>query len=131
MDIMANSRNYEYLGPSNQPGLPKIHMGRIQYIYEQINRHYNTKLSSSEMGNKIGMTNSSFCRFFKKSTGKTFKEVLNETRIQNACFMLKETNMPIDSVAVECGFTSVPLFYKFFKKLIRQNPSVYRKKLSN
>jgi AraC-like DNA-binding protein len=79
------------------------------------------------MSSKIGMTKSSFCRFYKKPTGKTFKRALNEVRIQNSCFLLKNTTMTVDGAALESGFTSIPLFYKFFNEVMKQKPSEYRK----
>jgi transcriptional regulator GlxA family with amidase domain len=123
---MADSKEFELLGSDDSSDMPKIIQGKIQYINEYINRNFQNKLSSSEMASKIGMTSSSFCRFYKKSTGKTFKRALNEVRIQNACYLLKDTNMPIENVALESGFTSIPLFYKFFNDIIQQKPSEYR-----
>lgn len=126
MNLMANSEEFEFLGASASSDMPKIHQGKIEYVNQYINRNFKNKLSSSEMAAKIGMTSSSFCRFYKKSTGKTFKKTLNTIRIQNACYLLKDTTISIENVALESGFTSIPLFYKFFNDIMKQKPVEYR-----
>ncbi|HDZ13435.1 hypothetical protein LCGC14_0433880 [marine sediment metagenome] len=129
MNLMGQSKDNKLLVPISPIGLPALQGNRILFINDYINLNFHEKLSSSAMASKMGMTNSSFCRFHKRSTGKTFKNALNEVRIQNSCFLLKDTMMPIESVALDSGFTSIPLFYKLFKRTMKKTPSEYRAKI--
>ncbi len=129
LNLMGQSKEYELLVPTCSMDFPALHENKILFINDFINLNFREKLSSSGMASEIGMTNSSFCRFYKRSTGKTFKKALNEVRIQNSCFLLKDTKMPIEGVALESGFTSIPLFYKFFKRMMKKTPSEYREEI--
>ncbi|AXT58941.1 AraC family transcriptional regulator [Aquimarina sp. AD10] len=108
--------------------LSVVNIGRIREVYEIIQDRYHASISTREVAQKIGMTESSFCRFFVKSTGKTFKQVLTEIRIQNACNLLVNTDATITTIAFDCGFNSVSLFNRLFKRNIDETPNRYRQK---
>ena len=101
----------------------------LHQIKNYIAVHYKKNLSSSAMALKIGMTPSSFCRYIKKTTGKTYKELILEARLQHACYLLKESSMTIENIATESGFVSIPLFYKKFKSLLQLTPAQYRNEI--
>ncbi|MBK6281377.1 MAG: helix-turn-helix transcriptional regulator [Draconibacterium sp.] len=75
----------------------------------------------------IGMTPTSFCRYFKKRTKKSFHTVLNEIRIGHACKLLMEGKMSISGAAYDSGFNNISNFNEQFKKLKGISPSQYLK----
>ncbi|HVV03281.1 MAG TPA: helix-turn-helix domain-containing protein, partial [Puia sp.] len=75
------------------------------------------------------MTESSFCRWFKHSTGKTFKQALTEMRIQKACALLTHSDQSIASVASMAGFNNISLFNRMFKDIVHMTPNKYRKSI--
>jgi AraC-like DNA-binding protein len=75
------------------------------------------------------MAEPSFCRFFKKNTGKTFIEFLNEFRITHACKLLAESDFSITDICYECGYNNFSHFNSYFKKITGKSPSEYRKLL--
>jgi AraC-like DNA-binding protein len=61
--------------------------------------------------------------------GKSFPQLINERRIDDAKRLLRETSAPIAQIASEVGFNSLPSFNRVFKEFENQSPSSYRKGL--
>ena len=60
-------------------------------------------------------------------TGDTFHNVLNRKRVQNACDLLRETNMQISEIAAQVGFEETKSFCRVFKATVGSTPGQYRK----
>ena len=102
---------------------------RINKIFNYIKINYKDKVCLEEASNLICMTKPSFCRYFKKHTGKRFTEFLNEYRINNALKLLAQTEMDIKNICYECGFNNFSHFNRLFKNTLNLTPSEYRKKI--
>jgi len=100
---------------------------RIERVHQIIQSEYQHDLSTREMAGKLAMTESSFCRFFKHATGKSFKQALTEVRIQKACTLLMHSDLSVASIASQCGFNNISLFNRFFKEVVQMTPHRYRK----
>jgi AraC-like DNA-binding protein len=79
----------------------------------------------------VFMTTPSFCRYFKKHTGKTFIKFVNEYRINNALKLLAQSEIDIKNICYKCGFNNFSHFNRLFKKTIKITPSEYRKKINS
>lgn len=102
---------------------------RIEQVYQMIQKKYQDDLSTRQVANELSMTESSFCRFFKNATGKTFKEALTEVRIEKACALLLHSDLPLASVASQSGFNNISLFSRFFKEATQMTPNKYRRSI--
>lgn len=102
-------------------------MERIRKVLDIINDGYQNSISTRSVAKELSMTETSFCRFFVNTTGKTFKTMLNEFRIQRACNLLLTTNLKVNVISIRVGFNSVPHFYKSFNYSIGTTPTLYRK----
>jgi AraC-like DNA-binding protein len=74
------------------------------------------------------MSKSTFCRQFKRHTGKTFKQFLNEIRIDHSCRLLAETAEPVTGIAYQSGFRNLSHFNRKFLEFRDISPSMYRAK---
>ncbi len=83
-------------------------------------------ISLDDVVRHVGMNKSAFCTFFRQSTGKTFISYLNEYRIELACRLLKQENIPVSEVCYHVGFTDIPYFNRTFRKHKGCSPSQYR-----
>jgi AraC-like DNA-binding protein len=101
--------------------------GRFDKAYQYMIDNFQTNVSLKAVSDMIGMTSTSFCRYFKKRTKKTFQTVLNEIRIGHACKLLIEGKMSISGVAFESGFNNISNFNEQFKKVKGIPPSQYIK----
>ncbi len=125
---MSYSKTHSSLDAVSYLKTSKTDSKRLRQVYALINNNYKEPINTYEVAAELGLTESSFCRFFKKSTGKTFKQALIEVRVNEACSLLANTNMQIGAIGLETGFSNVPLFNRMFKKLIGENPSDYRER---
>jgi AraC-like DNA-binding protein/quercetin dioxygenase-like cupin family protein len=100
---------------------------RFEKVFSYLIANYRQEISLENIASVADMTPTSFCRYFKSITKKTFIEVVVEYRLQYACSMLSKTDAPIHTIAYESGFGDVPYFNKVFKKHMKTNPFGYRK----
>lgn len=102
-------------------------MRRTHQVFKYVIEHYKEKISLSEIASAIHMSQTAFCSFFKRETGKTFTAFVNEYRLEAVCTRLK--NVPekeINEIAWQCGFTDIPYFNRYFKKMKHLTPSQWR-----
>ena len=84
-------------------------------------------IALSDIARHVGMNRASFCTFFKKATGKTFINYLNEFRIELACQLLKNSKNSIADICYETGFNDISYFNRTFKRLKKVSPTEYRR----
>jgi AraC-like DNA-binding protein len=102
---------------------------KIDIIFKYINQNFQNHITLDEIANKVSMTVPAFCRYFKKATGKTFTELVNEYRVVHATKLLNESQMSIADVCFECGFNNFSHFNKQFNELTGKSASNYRKEI--
>ncbi len=101
---------------------------RISTIFNNIIKNHQREFRLEEAADLANMNPSAFCRYIKKTTSKTFSEVLNEVRIGFACKMLINTGDSISEVAYNCGYQNVPYFNRQFRMIKERTPQEYRQK---
>ena len=124
LEIMAFSSNQEYL--SSQSFVDSINEGQDQKmnkIYKYIMANFKEQISIDDLASEVNMTKTSFCRFFKKRTKKSFVQYVNEIRIGYACKLLYTESYNISEIAYESGFENISNFNKQFLKVKKRTPS--------
>jgi AraC-like DNA-binding protein len=104
---------------------------RIDEIFKYINENFNQHISLDEVADLVSMTVPAFCRFFKKSTGKTFTKLVNEYRVVHATKLLSESQSSITDICFECGFNNFSHFNKLFREFTGKSASKYRNEMMN
>ncbi len=100
--------------------------GQIYKAIKQINRRYSEPLTAQSCAEDVNMSYSYFSRSFKRITQKSFKEYLNEVRINNAERLLMSTDLSVTEIAFECGYNNVSYFIMVYKSLKGKTPFSYR-----
>jgi len=127
LKVLATSDEYQMLNVSKitvQASL-QDHV-KIEVVFNYVMEHFKREISLQEVSTFVNMTVSSFCRYFKKQTGKTFTAFVNEVRITHACKLLSETSRQVSDICFDCGYNNFAHFNKQFKKITELNPSQYR-----
>jgi AraC-like DNA-binding protein len=99
---------------------------RINRVHQFVRRNYKQKITLKNIADEIHMTEESFSRFFSKLMSKPFFSFLNEYRINAACKMLIESDVSVTQISYECGFESLPFFYRQFKRYKANSPKQFR-----
>ena len=66
-------------------------------------------------------------RILKKQTGSTFKALLEKRRLDQALFLLKNSSLTIEDIALNIGYENLSYFYRLFQKNFNMTPRQYRK----
>ena len=90
------------------------------------NNCFSRDFSINTVADQLGMSAAYLGKVLKKVSGKTFSEYVLSQRMEEACRMLRETDMTIDEIVYSVGFGDTPYFYKLFKKLNGCTPVKYR-----
>ena len=91
-----------------------------------INKHYADEITAQDCSRHVNLSYSYFSRNFRRLTGKTFSDYLNNVRISRAERELFSTEKSITDIATECGFNTVSYFISKFREKKGITPSVYR-----
>lgn len=129
LNRLAASKNYEFLSADNfAPKLNRNASKNIDRIQNFVAEHYRDNITLGQVSDLTAMSEETFCRFFKRTFNKSFFTFLNEYKIKLACKLLIESNKQVSEIAFECGYESLPFFYRQFKKFMGCSPLVYQKK---
>ena len=102
-------------------------LARISGIVDYLSAHYHEDFSMSALCERVGMTESSFSRSFRRATGNTFTDFVNRLRINKACQLLMETDRYITNVCYDVGFNNVANFNRRFLQIKGMTPKAFRK----
>ena len=65
-------------------------------------------------------------RKIKSHTGKTYTDLVQEKRLSQAAWMLKNTDQRVSDIAVSVGYENISYFHRIFYKQFGQTPKDYR-----
>ncbi|HHV73789.1 MAG TPA: AraC family transcriptional regulator [Thermoanaerobacterium sp.] len=65
-------------------------------------------------------------KLFIQQMGMTFTEYLNNYRISQSCYMLKNSNLSVSEIAINCGYNNLRTFHRNFRKMTNMSPKEYR-----
>ncbi|MFM1946882.1 MAG: hypothetical protein RL207_1165 [Bacteroidota bacterium] len=100
---------------------------RINKVCTYIQNHYSESISLKQVSDLVFMSESNFCKFFKKATSTTFSDYLNDLRINEACHLLLYSEDTVSKIAQDCGFESLSYFNRVFLRKKQMSPTVFRK----
>jgi len=101
---------------------------RIQKVTRYILNNYNSDITLDEVSKVANMNKTSFCRYFKEHTRKTFSEYINELRIDYACKLLIEGSFTVSYICYEAGYNNLTYFIRQFKKIQKMTPRQYQQR---
>ncbi len=84
------------------------------------------QVKAEDIARALNMSYRTLARIFKKETGVTLVEKLNELRLRQAQYLLQETELSISQIAQETGFENIHYFSGTFKKYMRVSPKQFR-----
>ncbi|MDH7445920.1 helix-turn-helix domain-containing protein [Aquimarina sp. 2201CG14-23] len=102
---------------------------RINLIFNFVQKEFTRQIPLEEIADIVSMSVPGFCRYFKKNTGKTFIQFVNEYRLVHAAKLLHEKQTSITDICYESGFSNFSHFNKLFKQFSGKTPSTYRNEL--
>lgn len=65
-------------------------------------------------------------REIKRQTGKTYTQLVQEKRLAQAAFLLRNTNRNVDDIAGAVGYENMGYFHRIFRETYGVSPRTYR-----
>ncbi len=106
--------------------LPK-NVELVNKAIDYLKHHYNTDIRLEDIAIKSFISKNYFCKLFKDVTGTNFIDYVQKLRIDEACSLLRNTDMKITGIAMQTGFNDMKFFYEVFKKITGKTPGDYRR----
>ena len=103
----------------------------IRKVLTQIDYDLTADLGLKNLATQLNVNPSYLSTLFKKETGSTLTEYVNQKRIEHAIFLLNSSSLQIQMIAQYSGIPDVNYFTKTFKKIIGITPKEYRDKITN
>lgn len=98
--------------------------GMMVYIHE----HYAEKISIRELASAVFLSERECYRVFQNHLRMTPADYIRSYRIQIACQMLAESQVPVTEVGIACGMENSSYFGKVFREATGCTPRQYRRK---
>jgi len=97
----------------------------LERIFAFIDQQYCGSCTLSDLSKSIGYNASYLSRFFKNSVGISFNRYVNIYRLNQACYLMENTQESVFTCAMECGYESIRTFNRNFKEHFGISPKQY------
>jgi AraC family transcriptional activator FtrA len=104
--------------------------GPLSIVLERVQRHLHQPISIREMARWAAMSERTFIRRFRATTGMTPGDWITHQRIGRAKDLLERSSFAVDQVAARSGLGSAMTLRHHFRKRIGLSPIEYRKRFS-
>jgi AraC-like DNA-binding protein len=84
-------------------------------------------VSLNDVADKVHLAATYLSNLLKQETGKSFKQLLDELRLEHSKNLLWYTDMTPQQIALASGFLDQPHFAKRFKAYMSLTPGQFRK----
>ena len=100
-------------------------------ILKYINEHISEPITLSRISEQVNLTKEYVSHVFRKETGKTVTEYINERKLMIAKEMILSTSYPLTYISDRLGYENYSYFTKVFKKQFDTTPRILRKTKTN
>jgi len=104
---------------------------RFKPLLEFVEKSFMKSITLTDMAKVCNLSVSHFSVLFHEFFRQTPLDYLNSYRIERACLLLTNTDLPVTEVAYRCGFNDSAYFVKVFKKYKNSTPKKYRDAYEN
>jgi AraC-like DNA-binding protein len=99
---------------------------RLKNAFAYIENHGEETITLEQVASAACMSQSYFCKVFKRVTGHTLKEYILRLRIDRARQLLLLRDLPISEIALRTGFASLGYFDRVFRRIAGCSPHSWR-----
>jgi len=125
---LARCTDYRLLSTVQLKGVEnETELDQINAIVHRITDNVAQTITATDVAADLGMSESRFSRFFRRATGNTYTDFVNQVRINRACQLLMDSERYITNICYDVGFNNVANFNRRFLELKGMTPSEFRK----
>ena len=90
-------------------------------------KHYRSDASLAALAAELSLSPNHLGKLFRDAAGMSFSAYVTGIRLNRACFLLANSDMPLKELAAEAGFRSSEYFHKVFRDQLLRTPARYRR----
>ena len=120
--LSAELISQKSFSPVNQSPQTKA----LYKILLYIEQNYSTDCTLKTIAKHLKYYYPYLSKLFVDQMNMTFTQYLNNYRISQACYLLKNSYQPIGEIALDCGYSNLRTFHRNFRKITNMSPKEYR-----
>jgi AraC-like DNA-binding protein len=101
---------------------------RVHRARDYLHANLRAPIGLSDVAKAACLSPFHLLRVFQSVFGQSPHQYLSQCRLDRAKFLLEKTSIPITSICLECGFTSLGSFSALFNRLCGMSPRVWRQR---
>lgn len=101
----------------------------VRRAVEFIQRNYCNPMKVTDVADYVCINRSYLYTLFENSMGMSPQQFLTTYRLTKASELLAGTQLPVESIALSCGYSDPLVFTKAFRQMKTMSPSAYRKEM--
>ena len=101
----------------------------VRRAVEFIQRNYCNPIRVTDVADYVCVNRSYLYTLFQKSLGMSQQQFLAAYRLTKAAEMLMVPHLPVESIALSCGYQDPLVFSKAFRQMKGVSPTMYRKQI--
>jgi AraC family transcriptional regulator len=128
-DLVTISRDHQQLVeniPAKRPQTRRLLLGRLQRAREMIDDHQGRPPPLAELARASALSKFHLLRLFKAAFGVSPVQYAEGCRMERGKHLLRQSHMPIASIAETLGYESQSAFTKMFRRHVGVTPHAYR-----
>lgn len=112
---------------SSFAGINKTRQSRVLYqILLYVEENYDSACTLKDIARYLQYDYPYISKLFVRQMNMTFTDYINQYRISQACYQLKNTDRSISEIAADCGYNNLRTFHRNFKEIMTCAPGEYR-----
>lgn len=115
----------QLIGHTETLEMPDVEQAAIFKVLAYIESNY-VEGSLTELAAQLHYDLYSLSREIKRKTGKNYTQLVQEKRLAQAAFLLKNTDRNVDDIANAVGYENMGYFHRIFKDAFGISPRNYR-----
>ena len=115
----------QLIGHTETLDTPSVEQAMVLRVLSYIETNY-ARGSLTELAKLLHYDVYSLSREIRRRTGKTYTQLLQEKRMAQAAFLLKNTDRNIDDIASAVGYENMGYFHRIFRGSFGTSPRGYR-----
>ncbi len=97
-------------------------------IFNYLQYTFCNDISREDIAAGAGIHPARLSRLVRSRTGLAVREYLNRMRLEYAVQLLRESRLPVEKIAMQCGFNYPSYFIRLFRRRYRISPGEFRQR---
>lgn len=115
----------QLMGHTETLDTPDQEQAAIFKVLSYVESHY-ANGSLTELAQQLHYDLYTLSREIKRKTGKNYTRLVQEKRLAQAAFLLKNTDRNVDDIAIAVGYENMGYFHRIFRESFGVSPRNYR-----